>query len=99
MRLLGVYSLRCRDCGDYFTRNVWLLPSFWCAKCPRCYRFDLGAWDERYYYPPESKRLLLNLGANAYRCESCRYNFVSFLPRKLSPDSPRRRVRSSMPAA
>jgi hypothetical protein len=43
---------------------------------------DLGIWPESHYRLPTFRSILLQLGANPYRCEYCRYNFVSFRRRK-----------------
>jgi len=43
---------------------------------------DLSVWSERHYRVSGFKSFLLSLGANPYRCESCRHNFLSFRRRK-----------------
>jgi hypothetical protein len=43
---------------------------------------DLSVWSERHYRVSAYKSILLSLGANPYRCESCRHNFLSFRRRK-----------------
>ncbi len=53
------------------------------AKCPRCLRMDLSAWDPKYYRPSFWMELRVWLGAHRWRCDPCRHNFVSFRPRKL----------------
>ncbi len=52
------------------------------ARCPRCWRLDLSRWSLEDYHVSFFSSLLLNLGANPYRCEYCRVNFVSFRKRK-----------------
>jgi len=52
------------------------------AQCPRCLRQDLSTWERRHYHAPASMQILMLFGANRWRCEACRCNFVSFLGRK-----------------
>jgi hypothetical protein len=77
--LFGSYRLRCLDCDKRFSVNL-LLSKAAVAKCPRCLNIKLDTWDTKHYRIPRWKKLLINLGARRYRCNSCRYNFVSFRP-------------------
>lgn len=80
-RWFGFYMIRCEDCHHRFSDSVWRLADLFYARCPRCYRMDLGTWDLKYYAPPRSVLIKIGLGAKRFRCEACRCNFVSF--RKL----------------
>lgn len=54
------------------------------AKCPKCLRTELLTWPEKFYRPTLWRRIQYTLGAHRYRCEACRYNFISFRPRLIS---------------
>jgi len=96
--LIGIQPVRCRDCRTRFTFHNWQV-STWCyAKCPRCYQMDLSTWTLHHYRVPGWKTLLINLGANPYRCEYCRHNFVSLRRRKYK-FSFRRRKTEAAPVA
>jgi DNA-directed RNA polymerase subunit RPC12/RpoP len=79
---LGMYPFRCVDCGARVWISVWLFSSLGLAKCPKCLRTDLLEWPEKYFRPTFWNRGLVTLGAHPYRCLACRYNFLSFRPRK-----------------
>jgi hypothetical protein len=82
LALLGTYAFHCNHCSQEFLARPLGLASLFHAKCPRCYRMDLTIWDPKRYRSRSWERFKLNLGANAWRCEPCRCNFVSFRPRK-----------------
>ena len=85
--------MRCEECDSRFTDSVWRFSEAIYARCPRCYRMDLGTWELRYYTPPSGQVMALSFGATRYRCEACRCNFVSF--RKLKEKSTfRKRTRT-----
>jgi Zn finger protein HypA/HybF involved in hydrogenase expression len=77
----GLGALLCRDCRHEFQSSIWRWDVVWYARCPHCANLELGDWHEKYYLPPIHERALVLVGANAQRCEACRYNFVSFRPR------------------
>ena len=52
---------------------------------------DLSTWSLHHYHVSGWKVLLVNLGANPYRCEHCRHNFVSLRRRKYRFNHPRGR--------
>jgi hypothetical protein len=52
------------------------------ARCPKCMNMTLSTWSPSHYHVPTGRGLKLFLGANPYRCEGCRCNFVSFRARK-----------------
>lgn len=79
---LGIRPLRCRDCRLRFIERTWRLRTARFARCPRCWRMDLGRWSPDDYRTGPGTRLLLALGAHPYRCAYCRTNFVSFRHRK-----------------
>ncbi len=79
---VGVSGLRCRRCNHRWETSVWANGSWRYARCPRCYRQELGKWEEHYYNPPRWTRFLLRIGATPYRCPACRCNFASFKSRK-----------------
>lgn len=77
-QILGRQPARCRECRHRYIAKFrnW---EFWrFARCPRCYRVELGQWQEEYYRPRWPTRLALVLGAKPVRCEACRYNFTSY---------------------
>jgi len=80
--VFGVRPLRCRDCRARFKARVWKLSEAAYARCSRCWRTDLASWSPSQYRVSFFKSLLLFLGANPYRCEYCRHNFVTFRIRK-----------------
>ena len=76
--LLGRYPVRCTVCGQRSSLNILLLSKFFVAKCPKCLQMRLSTWDTKHYRIPRWKKVLMTLGAHRYRCNACRYNFVSF---------------------
>ena len=78
LRYAGVYPVRCDDCSERFYDSIWRFSDVFYARCPRCYRMDLGTWDLKYYTPPGAQMAMLSMGAQRLRCEACRCNFVSF---------------------
>lgn len=78
LRVLGIYSVRCEDCGHRYSDSLWRFADILYAKCPKCYRTDLSTWQLRYYRPPFMTMLKMHLGGRRMRCEACRQNFVSF---------------------
>jgi DNA-directed RNA polymerase subunit RPC12/RpoP len=76
--LLGSYQLHCLDCEHRFWVNVLLISKVFHAKCPKCLEMRLDRWDAKHYHVPRWKTLLIRLGARRYRCNRCRFNFVSF---------------------
>jgi hypothetical protein len=88
--LLGVYPFRCRDCRHRFPVSIWLLSKMAFAKCPKCLGMDLVTWSRKHYRPGLLENLLITFGAQQYRCQQCRYNFVSLRPRRsfASTDDP-----------
>ena len=78
LALLGNCPLRCNDCHARFSVNLLLLSKAGVAKCPRCLNIRLSTWNTKHYVVPRWKKLLLAFGAHRYRCNHCRYNFVSF---------------------
>jgi predicted Zn-ribbon and HTH transcriptional regulator len=77
--LVNVYPFRCRDCGERFHADVLMLKRLIYAKCPRCLRMELSTWSHQTY-PTSWQNLLVLLGAQRYRCSTCRFNFVAFRP-------------------
>jgi transposase-like protein len=49
-------------------------------------RTDLGTWSRKHYNPGLLSNFLVTFGAQKYRCDQCRHNFVSFRP-KQSPQA------------
>ena len=84
LRFLGLVPARCRECSTRFRHSLWQFATMFAAKCPRCYSLTLSTWSEEYYIAPPIMRLLISFGAKRYRCEPCRFNFVSFRARKYS---------------
>ena len=58
---------------------------FYYAHCPKCLSTQLSDWDEKYFFPRGLSKIWRWLGAGKHRCDQCRYNFFSFLPRKKQP--------------
>ena len=81
-KIVGIRPFRCRDCHTRFIARWWSLSDLAYARCPKCWRMDLSRWDEKHFHPPRYMRLAVKAGANPYRCEYCRFNFVSFRRRK-----------------
>ncbi len=79
---LGIRPLRCRDCRARFIARTWRLSNVRWARCPKCWRTDLASWSPERYPTGALRKLLLALGAHAWRCEYCRHNFLSFRPRR-----------------
>lgn len=89
LRYFGYDFARCHDCLHRFP--VAPLPgwgSLAYARCPKCLRMDLTVWDPDQYRISSLTRLRIWLGANRWRCEPCRTNFASFLPRKTKYERP-----------
>lgn len=83
LRWLGYDFARCRACLHRFPiAPVLDWRSLAYARCPKCLRMDLTVWDPGQYYLSRLTRLGIWLGANRWRCDPCRANFLSFLPRK-----------------
>jgi len=80
--LVGIRPLRCRDCRQRFVARTWNPSDLPYARCPKCLNMTLSTWSPSHYHVPFSRGFKLFFGARPYRCEACRYNFVSFRPRK-----------------
>ena len=80
--LIGFAPVRCPDCKSRFEVTMWSKRLLRFAHCPKCLRTDLSRWNLEHYIVPFWTRFRLNLGAQPYRCETCRCNFASFRPRK-----------------
>ncbi len=80
--ILGRYPFRCRDCQYRFRVGILQFSQLFYAKCPRCLRTDLDTWSRKHYNPGLLANFFITFGAHQYRCTICRYNFVSFLPRR-----------------
>lgn len=78
---IGTYPFRCLTCNKRFSANLLSLPTLLYAKCPRCLRFQLTTWPANRYRLGLWQKTLIWLGAHRYRCQACRCNFLSFLPR------------------
>lgn len=74
---LGTFRLRCLECGASYQKK-WSVRDWLYAKCPRCYRQDLGFWTPEFYNAPLGVAMKLSMGAKRYRCEASRHNFASF---------------------
>jgi hypothetical protein len=77
----GYYAVRCSDCRYRFEISVWSRKLIRYAHCPKCLRMDLTRWNLEHYIVPFWTKFKLNLGAQPFRCETCRCNFASFRPR------------------
>ena len=86
--LAGDFPARCADCTTRFRIHGGVLKAVLYAQCPQCLRHDLSTWDPRYYRAPAWDRFQAAIGARRLRCESCRNNFVSFLPRQAKYERP-----------
>jgi hypothetical protein len=95
--LFGSFPALCKDCSARFRVGGNGLASIFYAHCPRCMRQDLTSWDERHYRANGWMSLRLGLGANRWRCEPCRCNFVSFRPRRAQYVPPAQRPREDKP--
>jgi hypothetical protein len=91
--LLGIRPLRCRSCYCRFIERTWRISAMRYARCPRCWRMDLSRWSRNDYRVSFFTGLMLSLGANPYRCEYCRTNFVSFRRRKEKYDPQKRKAK------
>jgi hypothetical protein len=80
---VGIRPIRCRDCRTRFATKLWKPADMVYARCPRCWNLKLSTWSPSQYRVPPGKGILMFFGANPYRCERCRHNFVSFRPRKF----------------
>jgi hypothetical protein len=82
LSFLGFHPFRCRECEKRFlARPIGVRAVRW-AKCPKCLRMDLGSWDPKHYRADWWADLQCWFGANRWRCEACRQNFVSWRPRR-----------------
>ena len=79
----GLEQVRCRACDERFTTGIVDLRNAIYARCPRCYRLNLGSWKLDHYHIPLLPRVLLRVGGKPRRCDACRCNFVSFRPVKI----------------
>ena len=79
--LWGQFPARCGDCSTRFRIQGVGFRSIVYAQCPRCLRQNLSNWQPRHYNATRWEQLQLWLGARRWRCEVCRYNFVSLRPR------------------
>lgn len=80
-RAAGLHAFRCVRCGKRFESRTINRRYMWYTKCPLCAGLELVDWQEKYYYPPFYKRILIYVGGKEQRCDRCRYNFVSIRPR------------------
>jgi hypothetical protein len=90
--IFGSFRAKCRDCSARFEIGSGGVVSIFYARCPRCMRQDLGAWDERHYHRTWWMALRIGLGAHRWRCDVCRANFVSFRPRRQKYVPPAQRL-------
>ena len=97
--LQGSYPARCVECSARFTVHGAGFGAILYAQCPRCLRLDLSTWDLRHYHATLWMRLQMFLGANRWRCEVCRCNFVSFLGRKEKYVRPAERAEAAHDAS
>lgn len=97
--LIGYYPVRCSACKRRFEVSIWSSRLLRYAHCPRCLRLDLSRWDLDHYNVPFWTRFKLNLGAQPFRCETCRCNFASFRPRGERFSWRKQRQRGLMMAA
>ena len=81
-KLKFLAPLRCMDCKTRFVARTLVFRDMFFAKCPDCLRMDLNSWSGKTYDPPLMMRIKISLGAQRWRCEYCRKNFVDFRPRK-----------------
>lgn len=79
--LIGYYPVRCAKCKQRFEVSIWSSRLLKYAHCPKCLRTDLSRWELDHYFVPFWTSFKLKLGAQPYRCETCRCNFASFRPR------------------
>lgn len=83
--MTGQFPFRCNECHYRFFINVWAT-SVWtpskgkCARCPQCLGVKLDDWPQNRR-PHLWQSLMLKFGANRYRCNVCRTNFVTFRKR------------------
>jgi hypothetical protein len=95
--LFGIRPIRCRDCRTRFPERLWKLSELRYARCPKCLRMNLVFWSENHYRIRLSQNIFLFFGAKRYRCDACRYNFVSFRHRKFG-NSRRKREKAFLAA-
>lgn len=84
---LGIYPFRCMTCSARFHASVWLLSRLPYAKCPKCFGRELTIWPAKLFAPGLWNRVATMLGAQRYRCPSCRKHFVSFRPRAIAAEN------------
>ncbi|HZQ50597.1 MAG TPA: hypothetical protein VFB14_00275 [Bryobacteraceae bacterium] len=84
---IGTYPFRCLTCSKRFSANLLSVPTLLYAKCPRCLRFQLTTWPVNRYRLGLWEKMLIRFGAHRYRCQACRCNFLSFLPRYAAQTS------------
>jgi DNA-directed RNA polymerase subunit RPC12/RpoP len=82
--LVGAYPFRCLNCGSRFWMSIWLFSKLATAKCPKCLGTELLIWPEKYFRPTFWRRVMYTLGAQRYRCNACRCNFISFRRRLVN---------------
>ena len=75
---LGTYPFRCLDCRERFWLNIWFSARGKCAMCPRCLICEVMPVPKESIRLTLRKRLLLGIGAHAFRCSVCRHSFISF---------------------
>lgn len=98
-KYFGLVPVRCKECETRFHKSLWEVATWCYARCPRCYKMELGNWSEEYYIAPKAMRFLIRIGAKRLRCEPCRFNFVSFRLRKHATGRKWRDIDVSRPPA
>lgn len=87
---LGEYPFRCEECGYRSSIKVWHLQAFKYAACPRCMSFRVILAPTGAHHLGLFRMLLLQAGAQLYRCCACNRRFVSFKHPLKSEEAPER---------
>lgn len=98
LETFGFVQIRCRDCDERFGSGLIDVRNAIYARCPRCYRLDLGSWKLDHYHVTFWSRVLLKIGGRPRRCDACRWNFVSFRPVKIAHVRRAKRTSPTQPA-
>jgi DNA-directed RNA polymerase subunit RPC12/RpoP len=84
LAFLGVAIYRCRRCDKRFSIHPFHWSAWYYAHCPKCWGTNLSPYNERFVRPGRRQRIKMLLGAKPSFCNTCRWNFATFRPRRPS---------------
>jgi hypothetical protein len=85
LSIFGILPWRCTDCQKRFYARTVPFRYLLCAHCRQCGNLDLMGVRREKLARGWAPRLEMWLGARPVRCEGCRNDFATWLPRRRAP--------------